>query len=63
MSKDGSIIKIIAYQKNGKPISEGEEPEEFEFCCWDKIYTWLGNFKLYKCKDCEEEQKENENNI
>jgi hypothetical protein len=57
MSNPICKIRVIAYQKNGKPIKEGEEPEEFEFCCWDNLYKWLSKYSLHKCQDCKNGKK------
>ena len=46
------MIKIQAYQKQGKATKE--LVEEFEFCCWEKLNSWLNGFKqLHKCPECE----------
>jgi len=43
-------IKVKAYQKYGKTV---EEPELFEFCCWQELYEWLSKpNNLYKCEKC-----------
>lgn len=55
MSNQICKIRVIAYQKKGMPIGEGEEPEEFEFCCWDALYKWLNEFVLHKCEKCKNE--------
>lgn len=57
MSEQVYKIKVIAYQNYNKPISEGDKPEEFEFCCWDALRRWLDKFSLYKCKKCENGNK------
>lgn len=57
MSSPICKIRVIAYQKTGKPIKEGEEPEEFEFCCWDALSKWLKGFAaLHKCEECKNEK-------
>ncbi len=56
MSKQIYKIKIIAYQSKNKPINEGEEPEVFEFCCWDSLKKWLEGYSLYKCDKCKKEK-------
>ena len=42
-------IRVIAYQKYGKPI---KKPITYEFCCWQGLQNWLnGVTSLYKCKN------------
>jgi hypothetical protein len=53
MSKQFYRIKVIAYQKYNRPLKEGEEPEVFEFCCWDSLKKWLiDNSPVFKCNKC-----------
>ncbi len=49
-------IKIQAYQSNG--IKTDEVIDEFEFCCWDKLFKWLKKYKeLHKCPKCKKPKK------
>jgi hypothetical protein len=52
MSSKICKIRIMAYQNKGMPLIEGEEPEEFEFCCWDALYKWLSKYSLHKFQKC-----------
>lgn len=46
-------IKIQAYQANG--IKTDKIVDEFEFCCWESLNTWLNSgFILHKCPKCKE---------
>ena len=46
-------IKIQAYQKYGRKTRTVQD--EYQFCCWGKLYRWLEGFaSLNKCSECEE---------
>jgi len=51
------MIKIQAYQKRG--IKTDKIEDEYEFCCWDHLYKWLGDWDgLNQCPDCIKKTRE-----